>query len=142
MKRAYVFVGSIVLAALGVVQLLMPQILSYPSSATFARWNAIVAGAIVIVLGVWSAVVRPAPERLRTTLVSGAPTLGVIALAVYLLVSCFALLYTRIGRINTFWEMALAMAILVVAISVEHSRLSHMTFSARETAVMAEQVHA
>ena len=142
MRRAYVFAGSIVLMALGVIQLLMPQILSYPSSETFAHWNAIVAGILVIAFGAWSAIVRPAPERLRATLVSGAPTLAVIALAVYLLVVCFALLYTRIGRINTFWEMALAMAILVIAISVEHSRLSHMTVVSRDTAAMAAEVRA
>ena len=136
MKLLYVFCGSVVLIALGVLQVAMPAMLSFASEETFARLNAYTAGGILIALGVVSAIVRPADERLRQTLMLGSATLGIVALSVYLLAACFALLYTRIGRINTFWEMFLAIAVLIIALSVEHSRLSHMPVVPRRTTVM------
>ena len=141
MKLVYVFAASVAVMALGVVQILSPSVLHY-SSQSFAHWNAVIAGGLMIVLGAWSAIVRPAPRGLRRTLLAGAPTLGLIALSLYLVVACAALLYGRIGRFHTFWELLLAMGVLELALTIEHSRVSHVAPAERHTRKMREQVHA
>jgi len=142
MKLLYVFCGSVLLVALGVIQVAMPAMLSYAPEETFARLDAYISGGILIALGVASAVIRPADVGLRRTLITSAPTLGIVALSVYQLAACFALLYTRVGRFNTFWEMFLSIAVLVIALSVEHSRLSHMPVVPGEAPPTPKQMEA
>ncbi len=131
MKNAYVFGGSLALVALGVWRIVMPYAAGY-SDDRFALYNDIVCGAIIVVLGLWSAVVNGSADSYWATMRRAAPTLGIVAVSVYTLVICFARLYPSIGRFNTFYEMAVAMATLVIALFLTASRFAHMPDQLRQ----------
>ncbi len=131
MKNAYVFGGSLALVALGVWRIVMPYAAGY-SDDHFALYNDIVCGAIIVVLGLWSAVVNGSADSYWATMRRAAPTLGIVAVSVYTLVICFARLYQSIGRFNTFYEMAVAMATLVIALFLTASRFAHMPDQLRQ----------
>ncbi|HMK92555.1 MAG TPA: SPW repeat protein [Thermoleophilia bacterium] len=124
-KNHYIFWGGLGLVALGVWRIIMPYAAGY-SSHTFALWNDIVCGALIIAFGLWATVDNGSTERYWSTMRKSIPTLGAVAIGVYTLVICFSVLYTSIGRFNTFYEMAVAMATLVLGLFLTRSRFAHM----------------
>ena len=124
MRHWYIFLGSLGLAALGVWLIVLPYAAGY-SDHTFALRSDLVAGGIVVVLAIWSAIDQATPEPYWPNLRHGAPTLGVVAIAVYIEVVCFARFYGEIGRFNTFYNMATGMALVLLGLSVVAYRLGH-----------------
>jgi hypothetical protein len=124
-KNAYVFWGSLGLVALGVWRIILPYAAGY-TSHTFALYNDIVCGVIVVVLGLWSAVDNGPGQGLWPTLRKAAPTIGAVGVGLYTVIICFSVLYQSIGRFNTFYEMAVGMAVLVLGLYLTASRLAHL----------------
>ncbi len=86
-------------------------------------------GALIVALGIWSAIDRSAPDRLWGTIRHGIPTIGIIAVAVYTQVVVFALLYQEVGRFDAVYIMAVGMATLIVGLSVMAPRFGHMPYA-------------
>ena len=103
--------------------------------------STIVVGAILIAVGLWSAIENGPGATLWQTLRKAAPTLVAVGIGFYTVVIRFAVLYQSIGRFNTFYEMAVAMATLVLGLYLTASRLAHMAdqLEQRDLPVAEEQ---
>jgi peptidoglycan/LPS O-acetylase OafA/YrhL len=123
MRTSIVFWGSLALAGLGVWKIIEPSAAGYTGDSV-AYWSDIVGGALVIVLGLWSAIDRGPGTTYGGTLRKAAPTLGIVAIGIYGVVVSFADYYDDIGRIDTFYVMALSMALLVLGLLITRSRLT------------------
>lgn len=123
MKMRFVFIGSLVLAAVGAWLIASPWAIGYAASATFPRWNNVVAGILAVIFGLWSAAWRKPDRPLWPTLRQAAPTLAIVALGVYLWVMVFAVYYTEVGRFNAFYQYCVSVAFAILGMAVTASRM-------------------
>jgi hypothetical protein len=133
MRLAYVFWASLVLAAAGVWQIFMPYVSGFGHSWTFGYWNDVVCGAIIVVLAIWSALWRRVHVSLWRAIGQAGPTIGIVGVAVYQIVVTFDLYYQQLGRFQAFYELATATFVLVVGLTVLHSRFAHVSMERAES---------
>jgi|WetSurMetagenome_2_1015567.scaffolds.fasta_scaffold162419_3 hypothetical protein len=116
-KTPFVIFGSLVLAGIGVWEILSSYVIGY-TDWTFGHWNDVVCGAIVVVLGIVSAVVGRSVQGFWAIVRRAAPAMAIAGIGLYLAVMDFARYYQHIGRVDTFFNHLVAAALILVGFTV------------------------
>jgi hypothetical protein len=135
-KVPFVIVGSLVVAGVGVWEILSPYVIAY-TDWTFGHWNDVVCGVIVVVLGIVSAIVGRPAEGFWAILRRATPAIAIAGIGVYLAVMDFTRYYQHIGRVDTFFNHLVAAALILIGFTVAATILA---LEERQMAPASEEV--